>query len=95
VKIEHGTYTEAHKAVGGEFYKVIPAIAEVTVDDVVTIAGVSENGETFSKIYTNGVSGQVLFTLSDDSTITLAVFPGTMIPLVTKKSSVSDIVVFR
>lgn len=43
-----------------------------------------------SKIYTNDVDNtSVTFTLEDDTTVTMTVYKGTIIPLVTKKASYS------
>jgi len=99
VRIEHGTYTEAKVAVGGNFYidiAEIPArMGTGALSGEVITPAVNAHGETFSKIYTNDVTGNVTFTLSDDTSITLACYAGTMIPLVTKKSSIGNIVVFR
>lgn len=82
MKIEHGTYTEAHLTAADVYYKPITGSNPA-------------DGETFSKIYTNDVSGTVIFTLSDGTPITLEVHPGTMIPLVTKKASVANLIVLR
>ena len=99
MRIEHGTYTEAKLTSADSFYIDIPEVparyGSGTLSGEVITESLSAHGETFSKIYTNDVSGSVDFTLSDNTIITLEVYAGTMIPLVTKKSSVSNLIVLR
>ena len=71
MRIEHGTYTVAFAIESGEEYP----------PDTLT-----EN-PLASKVYTNDVDNvQVTFTLEDDTTVTLTVYKGTILPLVTKKA---------
>ena len=56
-----------------------------------TVAEEVTSGQDYplsSKIYTNDVdNASVTFTLEDDSTVTMTVYKGTIIPLVTKQAT--------
>lgn len=71
MRIEHGTYTVAHAVASGVEYPPDPLTGEPVA----------------SKVYTNDVDNvQVTFTLEDDTIVTLTVYKGTILPLVTKKA---------
>ena len=81
MKVEHGTYTEAHLTTANEPY---------TWSGGLSGAGSKIYG---NGVADGGVDAT--FTLVSGDTIVVKLFPGTIVPLVTTHCSLSNIIILR